>query len=542
MAVSRNRNRNQDLPDNLNSGGSSPSSSLSSQASLSPAVGQNGDGNTVSNEQVAGSTRMEVDSATEETRAAPITSISTTSSTTDSIAMLENSIMLVRTSIAELSSYISAAPHGTDEQNARTLLSNKMKDLSMFTKSLRLLQGNNVTTSPASVVKTPRTSSVVPRGLAAFQWDGQVVDRSLGQVFTDVKLCIQHFQDVMNSYNLDLDSNFLRVLILPPLLHSYSMRAWYGDFLTTFKEKYQRNPTWNEFTTAIIDRYGKNIHEERAACARELNEIRMNSGESIEAFNDRFNNLCRRAVDQILPSSVLLDVYGKALPAGLYREVALATATLPEAEKNDINIISSATRQLYNKFKSHYKSTSSSKRTGNESSGTESSTSGTSSVSGSSSTSSTHKKRHREENSEKSHSSNKKSTSSKKDKGKGRADSNKWCSHHKVSTHNTEDCRAISKKDSDDDESSTKKCFKCGEANWTPGHKCKTTAHRSNADTRTFAALEFTSRKPADSAPALAEPSSQALVVSTMDNHPSTSSTVAWNNFAVSNQANTSST
>ncbi|GAA5804500.1 hypothetical protein HPULCUR_009998 [Helicostylum pulchrum] len=38
------------------------------------------------------------------------------------------------------------------------------------------------------------------------------------------------------------------------------------------------SPTWNDFTTAFTARYGLNVHEERACCARELTMIKVLPG------------------------------------------------------------------------------------------------------------------------------------------------------------------------------------------------------------------------------------------------------------------------
>ncbi|GAA5816885.1 hypothetical protein MFLAVUS_010419 [Mucor flavus] len=129
--------------------------------------------------------------------------------------------------------------------------------------------------SPAPVARTETyvsraPTTIVPK-LCLFQWEGQVFDRTSGhQVFADLKACIQHFEDIMNSHCLDLDNNYLR--LLPPLL-SPTARIWYDDFLTNYRTAHAASPSWNDFTTGFTARYGLNVHEERARCARELTKI-----------------------------------------------------------------------------------------------------------------------------------------------------------------------------------------------------------------------------------------------------------------------------
>ncbi|CEP16520.1 hypothetical protein [Parasitella parasitica] len=206
---------------------------------------------------------------------------------------LANSIDIIQYNIASLTPLISSNPHHNTEQVNKNLalLATKMKDLAMFQKALSSMKVYNAhTASPAKL-----QSFVVPRNLPLFQWENQAIDEKLGLVFTDnVKMCLQNFEDVMVSSNLDLDTNYWRVV--PPLL-AQSIRIWYTGYMEQFKKTKQRLPTWTEFLYAIIERYGINIYDERASCARELNAISMNPDESIESFIDRFNDLRKRAVD-----------------------------------------------------------------------------------------------------------------------------------------------------------------------------------------------------------------------------------------------------
>lgn len=50
----------------------------------------------------------------------------------------------------------------------------------------------------------------------------------------------------------------------------------------------------------------------------------MKDGESIEEFIKRFNELKRRAVDQVMPNAILIEHFGRAISRTLYREVSVA--------------------------------------------------------------------------------------------------------------------------------------------------------------------------------------------------------------------------
>lgn len=417
------------------------------------------------------------------------------------IATLQTSIDIVNASIASLTAIISASPHDEEIKNQRVLLANKMKDLAMFTKALKVMKDDPATTTEL------KRSTFVPKNLPLFQWEGQVIDAKLGQVFADIKLCLQNFEDVMVSNGLDLDSNFLRVV--PPLL-SQSTRTWYTGHLANFQKTKQRDPTWAEFSADIIARYGINIYEERANCARELDSISMNPEESIESFIDRFNSLRRRAVDHVLPDSILLDKFGLALPSGLYKEICLATSTLPEYKKKDVDIFASYAREFYNKFKGEYnkgKSATSTSATASSSSGQLQKKRGAreNTASGTSASLSTQASKYAHDV----------PSSGRRSPGKN----GRWCTFHKVGSHTTENCRAVKKSDNSGSSvgtstSSSKfaasvsapkgSCRKCGEPNWTRAHQCKTTATRSfsNSTERRFAGMNLV-----DSSPTLASSS-----------------------------------
>ncbi|KAI9330384.1 hypothetical protein BD770DRAFT_449543 [Pilaira anomala] len=186
-------------------------------------------------------------------------------------------------------------------------------------------------------------STVCPHNLPFFQWENDVFEKS-STVFIDVTACLQKFEDVMFSYRLNFNTNFLR--LVPPML-STSQRLWYDQFLSQY-DMVRLPPTWSEFKTAITSRYGRTIDEDRADCAVQLVNIFMLKGESLDNFIERLNGLRRRTVDQTLPSSVLISKFLQAIPADLRDKVKVARVSMSEHEKFSIDAVMSITKSLYN--------------------------------------------------------------------------------------------------------------------------------------------------------------------------------------------------
>lgn len=404
---------------------------------------------------------------------------------------------LLKSSIRDVSLFIASAPVGVELTNARITLASKAKDLDMM-KAIMESMADDVSPpasvslsagasdmSETSVSKT--TSATVPK-LSLFQWEGQIFNRAAGnQIFPDLKACIQHFEDIMTSHCLNLDNNFVR--LLPPLL-SPTARIWYDGFLSNYRMAHAATPTWKEVATAFTARYGLNIHEERANCARELSVIKMLPDESIENFIDRFNTLRHRAVDQVLPNSILIDTFGRALPAGLYEKVAVAVTPLDDARKYDLDIITAFARDFYNKFYKNGRSSSSSASSSSAStSGRTSPSASTSSVKRSHVQASfadddvhapSRKSKYAHAYTPGTGSSSTSSPSPRSPKN-NRLRSVKYCSYHRVNTHNTENCRAAAGVTGASSSSSSedRTCRRCGVSGWSPSHVCNTAARAS---------------------------------------------------------------
>ena len=136
------------------------------------------------------------------------------------------------------------------------------------------------------------------------------------------------------------------------------------SFLADFNRQFHKKPTWEEFCVAIVARYGEGEHQERKTAAKALETIKMKPNEeSIESFIDNFNVLRRRA-GSALSNDSIFDLFGAALPMGIYYKVVTdALITLPEAEKNNFDFFASKVREHYNRFKTDYVKTTPSSNT-----------------------------------------------------------------------------------------------------------------------------------------------------------------------------------
>ncbi|KAI7864874.1 uncharacterized protein EV154DRAFT_584816 [Mucor mucedo] len=381
------------------------------------------------------------------------------------------SISLAKAEIRQLSLYVSSAPESDSSlRNKRIRLNRRTEDLAMMNKAYLCGEEANETT-----IKHAQVSKVVPRNLPLFRWEGLAAAGPEGHVFVDVKTCLMNFVDVMNSHGLDLNDNYLR--LLPPLLFG-TTRIWHEDYINKFKSAYQRVPNWQEFSVAIQERYGLNAQEERNNCARELNIITMLPTENMEAFIDRFNSLRRRAVDQVLPDSLLVERFLSAIPITLSNQVTVASATLATYKQNDVDIIAALARSFFNRLARQERAAAAAranihpgeaprapKRTAaainnNEHLHQDSLLS-----------------RHAPGNSSINNSTIMAPAPSRAfSTPRPRTRTEKYCSFHRANTHNTADCRAANAQSNEQAPSGIedRKCYTCGVSGWTRAHVCNT--------------------------------------------------------------------
>ena len=191
-----------------------------------------------------------------------------------------------------------------------------------------------------------------------------------------------------------------------------------------------------------------------------ISSIRMSANKTIEQFIDRFNALRRRAMDQV-PAD--------ALPGNVFRQLQTAATFLPDSKKYNVDFMMASAKDMLYSQENNVRGSASAGPSQDRSTG----------------------KRSREANdSGRSKHANTGSFSS------ASASSSKFCSFHRVRTHNTEDCHAAGKaKDTSSAPSSFQSKIggksqwanygnspsaasasnsKCGALGWTPQHRCNT--------------------------------------------------------------------
>ena len=304
----------------------------------------------------------------------------------------------------------------------------------------------------------------------------------------------------MFGHGLNFDFNYRR--LVPPML-SASQRTWYSQFVDGHARD-SAPPSWSFFKTAFTDRYGRTVSEERIACALQLIRINMFPNESLDSFIDRFNDLRRRAMDEVPSSTFLIDAFQCALPPAFRYQFITSKSNMGAADKCKVEKVMNAAKVLYNELHKSSVSVASAAAM----------IVGTGSVAGSSSASQqndnasrgtgTGASKHATRGSGSGHGSS--SSSGRVGKGRdmrkdaGQPYPSKFCSFHKVATHNTVDCHAFQKSQAEvsgsngvavgspsrgngnKDKVSKRDwvpkghCYVCKQPGYAPGHVCDTRA------------------------------------------------------------------
>ena len=254
---------------------------------------------------------------------------------------IENNIVLMQTRILELSTSI--IQHGsvvpalliTELRSLRSALGELVEVRRLLTPVLPV---EPTTTLPASVYPAANRP-IVPSQIPFFQWSGNVYDGTR-TVYSTLKTVLNKFEDVLLTYQLNLDDHWRRLL---PLGLSTEIRAWLSDFTTE-----QPNANWNSFKDAIIAQYGVTQDAEQEAAASELLALNMSQHQSIESFIDRFQDIKRRS--GITDPSILCPRFITALPTSLSDPVTVALATSPRAIKRNLTSIMNVAKDLHEKL------------------------------------------------------------------------------------------------------------------------------------------------------------------------------------------------
>ncbi|GAA5796304.1 hypothetical protein HPULCUR_001674 [Helicostylum pulchrum] len=197
--------------------------------------------------------------------------------------------------------------------------------------------------APVASVHRPSVHAVVPVQLPYFQWTGHVYD-STRTVFPTLKACVNKFEDVLNTYQLDFNDHWCRLL---PLCLSFDCLfgkcAWLAEFTSEFPEA-----TWSDFRVALNNQYGITQDADQEAATTDLLALFMSRHQPIETFIDKFQDLKRRS-GWTDPSSLCLR-FVSALTVELATQVHVALATAPVTTKRNLSFVMALARELYNKL------------------------------------------------------------------------------------------------------------------------------------------------------------------------------------------------
>ncbi|KAI9243232.1 hypothetical protein EDC94DRAFT_666052 [Helicostylum pulchrum] len=130
-------------------------------------------------------------------------------------------------------------------------------------------------TSSSFSYKPSSRPPTVPTQLPFFQWMGHVYDDTR-TVFPSLNACVSKFEDVLNTYQLEFNDHWCRLL---PLCLPIEIRAWLADFT-----KDSSNATWNDSKAAINLQYGITQDAEQEVATTDLLDLQMSNNQTIESF------------------------------------------------------------------------------------------------------------------------------------------------------------------------------------------------------------------------------------------------------------------
>ncbi|KAJ8651227.1 hypothetical protein O0I10_013309, partial [Lichtheimia ornata] len=252
------------------------------------------------------------------------------SSSTSSLQRANDAIDRVTVKLANLAERLADDDITQDQRQAIHYESQKLsKDLetlkNIYKKMSKKDKGSSHSTRP-----------VVPQDLPMLQWTGNVYDKTK-LTFGSVEECLNRFEDVVRSYNQDMDEAWGRLL---PRMLSPEQRSWYDDNL----RPYVHLP-WNFARKTLIKKYGIHDGERQSQAMFDLLDMAMDPKESVEYYTDRFNKTHREAgLDDNL---AIAAVYTKSLVPDLYKQVRLAQVNLPVELRSTTEQAANVARGLY---------------------------------------------------------------------------------------------------------------------------------------------------------------------------------------------------
>ena len=181
-------------------------------------------------------------------------------------------------------------------------------------------------------------NAIVPTDLPLLQWTGNVFDQSK-VIFSSVQECLDRFEDIVESYDQDLNAVWCRLL---PRMLSPNQRSWFVSHL-----KPQANLPWSFARKTIVGKYGIQDAERQAQFTQALFNLRMGRDESVEAYTDRFHKIRREA--GLEDSRVTAALYVNSLLPELSQHVSLGQAHLTADKRESTDQAANLARTLYGK-------------------------------------------------------------------------------------------------------------------------------------------------------------------------------------------------
>ena len=252
-----------------------------------------------------------------------------TNDQTTIVDQITRAIVATERTVADLVIQL-ATLNGPENHAARELRQEhmrKLSDLANLNKSLDIINKR---------VNYESLSLKVPNNLPKLQWVSCVADRSQ-EVFPDLKAALRKFEDVLLLHNYKLDVYWRRLI---PVTLSGEHRGWFDEIPATII-------TWKQFKKAFLDMYGGDADEERASAANALLNIKMNTGEQVDAYVDRFRQLKRKAYD--VDTDILINRFIEGLHNKMKEAVYVSLAGWPKKTRRNLVQIISLTKNLDNK-------------------------------------------------------------------------------------------------------------------------------------------------------------------------------------------------
>ncbi|KAG2213212.1 hypothetical protein INT45_001555 [Circinella minor] len=372
--------------------------------------------------------------------------------------------------------------------------------LAIHSKSLDMILGvhKKLVKKDKVAVATLPSRTIVPTDLPLLQWTGNVYDVSKS-VFSSIHECLDRFEDILESYNQDINVNWCRLL---PRMLSPDQRSWFIDHL-----KPHAALDWLFACKTLINKYGIQDADCQAQYMQELFSLRMGRDDSVELYTDWFHKLRREAGCE--DNRVMAALFINLLLPELGQHVTLGQAHLSPDKRATIDHAANLARRMYgNVVHSKY-----SKQVAASSDSSVSTSAAAADPSF--------------------------AVSGKKNKGKKRADA-KHCWLHGTGRHSSEECRALSSlqtggnagkvtkisgslsgahaagsSSAGSSSSGKKNCFKCGFVPWKQGHVCEV----NHLAIRSASLLQSSSSSPASGSAPVTLPPLSSLPVPVQDDN-----------------------